>query len=419
MQGHEAQADVPDYVHPEIPKDDMKALGVPYLDDDVDPKTGRPSGLSVLIRPQTELLERDEKGNVVMVTDEGNSSEAPLAANDDMEVCSTYFFRRWMWIQFPLIALSNCGSKYNDGITRLEQNREFSKGIKSSSGAKARSKKGMISEDTNKSMKKSQSQKSMAKSARSDTMADTREGMDELSLEDGSPARTKLPTIAFQRRGKRSRTVPRIPRKIAETTTAKDEIMGLAAREEKKIMNEIAELREEYDNLVQQRAMLTLTRAKVDTDYTNVKNMEFAATENEEKAATLKVQIAQVDAKYDFERQLKSNFGAILKMCARHPAHAQALIDELESKLIADTTLINQIRDLLRAPLVLGLSWVPPLHLRPQGDTHAGACPQRRDVDGAPARGAGRVKGPVFRACQYAEMGVELLDSWGGQISGV
>ena len=154
MQGHEGQADVPDYVHPEIPKDDMKALGVPYLDDDVDPKTGRPSGLSVLIRPQTDLLDRDEKGNVVMVTDEGNTSEAPLAANDDMEVCSTYFFRRWMWIQFPLIALSNCGTKYNDGITRLEQNREFSKGIKSSSGGKAKSKKGMISEDTNKSMKK-------------------------------------------------------------------------------------------------------------------------------------------------------------------------------------------------------------------------------------------------------------------------
>ena len=168
------------------------------------------------------------------------------------------------------------------------------------------------------------------------------------SLRSSARRSSQLPTIAFQRRGKRSRTVPRIPRKIAETTTAKDEIMGLAEREEKKIMNEISELREEYDNLVQQRAMLTLTSAKVDTDYTNVKNMEFAATENEEKVILFREQIDEVEDKYRFERQLKSNFGAILKMCARHPAHAQALIDELEGKLNADTTLIAQINDLLR-----------------------------------------------------------------------
>jgi len=32
MQGHEKAADVPNFVHPEIPKDDMKTMGVPYLD---------------------------------------------------------------------------------------------------------------------------------------------------------------------------------------------------------------------------------------------------------------------------------------------------------------------------------------------------------------------------------------------------
>ncbi|GMH88101.1 hypothetical protein TL16_g11057 [Triparma laevis f. inornata] len=345
MLGHESQADVPDYVHPEIPRDDMKALGVPYLDEEIDPKTCKPTGLSALIRPQVDILERDEKGHVLMEVDDGGG-EAPLAANDDMEVCSTYFFRRWMWIQFPLVALSNCGTKYNSGITRMEQNLEFKGGApKKDKKNKGKGKGGKLSGDGSpkKSMKMSKSQASITLG---DKMADTREGMEGMSLEE--PARTKLPTIAFQRRGKRSRTVPRIPRKIAETTTAKDEIMGLAEREEKKIMNEISELREEYDNLVQQRAMLTLTSAKVDTDYTNVKNMEFAATENEEKVILFREQIDEVEDKYRFERQLKSNFGAILKMCARHPAHAQALIDELEGKLNADTTLIAQINDLLR-----------------------------------------------------------------------
>ena len=336
MLGHEKTADVPDYVHPEIPNNDMMALGVPYLDNEN-------GGLSVLIKPLTDLLKRDEKGHILMETDD-NRDDAPLAANDDMPVCSTYFFRRWMWIQFPLISLANCGQKFNDGVERSEQNKEFKHGKSSAAASRGKSKQGVISDGdkhgtTHKSATMQGSMMSSAKSAK-----DTR---DDSGLLD-APARTKLPTIAFQRRGKRSRTVPKIPRKIAETTTAKDEIMGLAEREEKKIMNEIAELREEYDNLVQQKSMLVLTAAKVDTDFTNVKNMEFAATENEEKAARLKKEIGKVEAKYQFEKQLKNNFGAILKMCARHPAHSQALIDELEHKLNTDSALIKQIQDLLR-----------------------------------------------------------------------
>jgi len=61
-----------------------------------------------------------------------------------------------------------------------------------------------------------------------------------------------------------------------------------------------------------------------------------------------KEEIDECELKHDFERMLKGNFKIILKMCARHPAHAQALIDELEGKLTADTNLINQIRGLLR-----------------------------------------------------------------------
>jgi len=336
MLGHEKAADVPDYIHPEIPNSDMKSLGVPYLDSK--------DGLSVLRKPMTDVLDRDENGHIVVPHTDGND-DAPLAANDDMPVCSTYFFRRWMWIQYPYIALSNCGQKYNTGMDRKGQNLEFKEGKKAAVNTRGKSKTGTLTDGDRPGMSKSQLQGSMMSlSAKSKPVNDD---PDSLVLE-MEAMKTKLPTIQFQRRGKRSRTVPKVPRKIAETTTARDEILGLAEREEKKIMNEIAELREEFDNLVQQKQMLTLTAAKVDTDYTNVKNMEFAATENEEKAARLKVDIEQVEGKYFFERQLKNNFGAILKMCGRHPAHAQALIDELEGKLKTDSILIKQISDLLR-----------------------------------------------------------------------
>ncbi|GMI35188.1 hypothetical protein TrCOL_g6721 [Triparma columacea] len=334
MLGHEKFADVPDYVHPEIPNNDMKSLGVPYLDTE--------NGLSVLIKPMTDVLERDENGHIKMETDD-NRDDAPLAANDDMPVCSTYFFRRWMWIQYPYIALANCGKKYNLGMDRKSQNLEFAGKKSAATNFRGKSKTGTLTDGERPGMSKSQSQGSIMSSSANNTKA-IDDDVDMLE----EAVKTKLPTIQFQRRGKRSRTVPKVPRKIAETTTARDEILGLAEREEKKIMNEISELREEFDNLVQQKQMLILTKAKVDTDFTNVKNMEFAATENEEKAAFLQSEIANNEEKYNFQKQLKNNYGAILKMCGRHPAHAQALIDELETKLKNDSILIKQISDLLR-----------------------------------------------------------------------
>mmetsp|Transcript_16202 Transcript_16202/g.33242 ORF Transcript_16202/g.33242 Transcript_16202/m.33242 type:complete len:1251 (+) Transcript_16202:31-3783(+) len=335
MLGHEKAADVPDYIHPEIPNNDMKSLGVPYLDNE--------NGLSVLIQPMTDILKRDENGHIVPEATE-DRDDAPLAANDDMPVCSTYFFRRWYWIQYPYIALANCGKIFNKGIDRRNQNLEFAGKKSAATNIRGKSKTGTLTDGERPGMSKSQSQGSMMSSSVK-TKA-VQDDLDALVLEEA--VKTKLPAIQYQRRGKRSRTVPKVPRKIAETTTARDEILGLAEREEKKIMNEIAELREEFDNLVQQKQMLILTKAKVDTDYTNVKNMEFAATENEEKAAYLQEEVAKVEEKYRFAKQLKTNFGAILKMCGRHPAHAQALIDELEGKLKTDSILIKQISDLLR-----------------------------------------------------------------------
>jgi len=343
MLGHENIADVPDYIHPEIPNDDMKALGVPFLAQE-------DGGLSVLVKPMIETLPRDEKGNVMVDTGPGGD-EVPLAANDDMPMCSTYFFRRWMWIQFPLISLANCGQKFNKGIQRAADNKELKFGV--TQKEQARRIKARAAAEKNKGMLTGDADDQSSRLVRTASMSSMAPAPPGAPVEEF--AATKLPEIGgksgYSRRGKKSRTVPRVPRKIAETTSAKDEIMGLAEREEKKIMNEISELREEYDNLVQQTGMLRLVKERIDTDLTTMLNMEFEATDGITRKAKLEEEIILVDEKYVFEKQLNGNYRAIIKMCLRHPAEALALIDELEGKLTADTALIDTIKGLLREEL--------------------------------------------------------------------
>lgn len=107
--GHEDSADVPAFLHPLVPNDDLKSLGVPYLVIDAD-------GEACLVEP---LLH--ETGEV-----EGQEIAATLAALDgatktaeEEQAVSTYFYHRWMWIQFPLVAAANCGERYKLGSVSL------------------------------------------------------------------------------------------------------------------------------------------------------------------------------------------------------------------------------------------------------------------------------------------------------------
>eukprot|EP01035_Chromulina_nebulosa_P020412 gene20412-26490_t len=98
--GHEANADVPNFVHPAIPARDLKSLGVPYITTDEE-------GRSSLVYPALfdDFLSKNGTDNDAVLT----------KAVEDIPICSTYFFQRWLWIQFPYIALGNCNERYIKG----------------------------------------------------------------------------------------------------------------------------------------------------------------------------------------------------------------------------------------------------------------------------------------------------------------
>ncbi|CAM9207909.1 unnamed protein product, partial [Hapterophycus canaliculatus] len=103
--GHEEAADIPQFVHPRIPNEDLGSLGVPFLSVDED-------GRSVLNKPLLMETKEDDKPAGV---------DQPPKPNEDFPDCTTYFYHRWMWIQFPWVALANCGEKFLDGIGLKEQ----------------------------------------------------------------------------------------------------------------------------------------------------------------------------------------------------------------------------------------------------------------------------------------------------------
>ena len=78
----EEPADVPQFVHPALPNDDLKSIGVPFLSQDDD-------GNSVLCTPLVEGAKNLGKPGL----------DAPLKGNEEIPTCSTYFYHRWMWIQ--------------------------------------------------------------------------------------------------------------------------------------------------------------------------------------------------------------------------------------------------------------------------------------------------------------------------------
>ena len=104
---------MPQFIHPSIPNDDLASLGVPFLSRDKD-------GNSVLNTPFVETT--GEKG---AVSGKPSAVDVPMKVNEEIPLCSTYFYHRWMWIQFPWVSLANCGERFLKGVTqrsRQEQN---------------------------------------------------------------------------------------------------------------------------------------------------------------------------------------------------------------------------------------------------------------------------------------------------------
>lgn len=108
--GHEDLADVPAFLHPLVSNEDLKSVGVPFLIIDA-------SGEACLVEPLVHASggaeeEEDTAGALSPV-------DGAAKAAEEGQAVSTYFYHRWMWIQFPLVAVANCGERYRLGLGGL------------------------------------------------------------------------------------------------------------------------------------------------------------------------------------------------------------------------------------------------------------------------------------------------------------
>ena len=305
LDGYEERIDIPQTIHPVVPYKELKSLGVPalFVNDE-----GRTILECPSIFPQlSENLDADEDDPSA----QKQMNTAGSKPVDDLPIRTTYYFTRWLWIQFPVIALGNVDTRFVQG---LEDNEK-----KQSNYLKSGATMGSMSPTKNKSdsgfvftMPDSPSVKVKSKNF-------------------------KLPDIKFNR--KAARSFSKKPKEETEDNSSNQVEQRLIS-----LQDSIQSYREEYDFLHKQSLVM---KAKVyelsgslrtlemvgesmgmyDDDFNNCINGEENARKQKAKAL-----------------RTESNLKNIHKICTRHPAHSPALIYEVEQKIDQDTFLLSEIR---------------------------------------------------------------------------
>ncbi|CAN0455658.1 unnamed protein product, partial [Ectocarpus sp. 12 AP-2014] len=292
---------------------DLGSLGVPFLSVDED-------GRSVLNKPLlTETKEDDKPAGV----------DQPPKPNEDFPDCTTYFYHRWMWIQFPWVALANCGEKYLNGISLKDQtdslgvgrmtkhlkNKGMGKpmpGVLSDSGnttqAGARGRKG----GADKYVERGRGGAKGHKSAE-----------DEILHNGGEPSSPyRLPGIASQlspaRAARRRRSLKRGPNEGGSA----DEDSNYWTKMMSVIRGEIQEYRSELDSLTIKRVQMERKLKQVTDEASQMSELAGAKQKGEDKVAHLLRREAKVTKSHAHARLLAKNYKCLLLMCERHPAHS-------------------------------------------------------------------------------------------------
>lgn len=298
--GHEKEACVPQNVHPAIPPDDLCAIGVPHIivDDE-----GRSSLRYPALFPELGAL------------DDGLPSDAPSKAVEDIPICTTYFFQRWMWIQFPLIGLGNCNYRFQDGIQKLlsdpnhinhDKKKLGDESLRSTSAGYKKRGKQLI---TGKEMSKSWSTDSF-----------------------------KLPEIKFTR--KVARSVRRVSEVADEAAAAADKFTQRMMA----LQDDIQNYREEHDFVVQMKGGLTKRLAELRGSFVELtRSAESCSQFDGELAAIVKGEADSI-IKNEESKVLHKNLTNLVMMCDRHPPKMPALIAEVEAKIEQDIFLLAEIK---------------------------------------------------------------------------
>jgi hypothetical protein len=301
MTGHEQHADVPNIIHPYIPSADLESIGVPHLKVD-------DQGRSVLRYP-------DVYSNLGGRREGTDPAEPPQdqggKAIDDIPYCTTYFFHRWMWIQFPYIALGNCDSRYVEGEEKKKINFH---------GA------AFLAQEAE---KKRREEEERAKQR----AANAAGGEDKSGLLDTN--KFKLPEITFNR--KAARTLRRVP--LEGDASADKFAIRMQA-----LQDDIQNLREEYDFVMQMKSGLRKRLAELSGSLETLKRSAESVHQFDDAMQDAIARDADALKKKESVELLNRNLKQLSIMCDRHPPNVPALILEIEKKIAQDKFLLEEIK---------------------------------------------------------------------------
>jgi len=343
--GHEENADVPASIHPKVLPEDLRSIGVPYVDED--------NGHSVLCYPfilhSYSNKQKMEDGVGAGGASGDKEADGPGKAIDELPLCTTYYFQRWMWIQFPFVALGNCNTRYINGILHVVQLKKSDpdnllRGVKAFPEKKlvrhVQEIMGMDPDPYSDEEKEKSAVMHKNKSVARDMLstAGSNDGKEMMSRSMNA-ASLKLPQIKFNR--KAARSIPRINKHLedeAEAASNKVQMRLLA------LQDNIQNYREEYDFVVQKKALVAHRLQELKDAQRDLERTALSATENDDALANAIKREAEGAAKLEKTLLVNRNLEDLHVLCLRHPANVPALITDLQTKIEEDTYLISEIK---------------------------------------------------------------------------
>lgn len=326
MLGHEDDADVPFNIHPKVLSEDLASIGVPYIDIDEEGRTSLvfPEILNEYTNKKDENQANDGPG--------GNDAAGAARAIDEMPLRTAYFFSRWMWIQFPYIALGNCNNRFTAGVKRREAE------LADNPVAKAKANAANESNGNNKKNKRSGTAGARS-GGKSVTSKMSKEEGQELSKSMSSEDLAKmLPPIKFNRKAPRSssRVIKTEDEQDAANTKFQNRMMAL--------QDNIQNLREEYDFVVQMKSIVGKRLQDQKDTMTDLQRTAESASQFDGALRTAEKREADARAKYESVTLLHKNLTHLSVMCDRHPPNWPALILELQEKCKQDEFILEEIK---------------------------------------------------------------------------
>jgi hypothetical protein len=338
--GFEQDADVPPSIHPKILNEDLRAIGVPYIEIDED-------GRSSLVYPDIlHSLCNKQK------TDDGPTVDAPTKAIEDVPLCTNYFYHRWMWIQFPYVALGNCSdSRYKEGVVHKQQETFDSqaklKKVNDPTAASSQVKDVLSADEKRKrkqlailsaSLNRPIGTIGLGSTSGSVSAPNSQDGQLELSKSWSGSESFKLPEIKFNR--KAAKSIPRVLHMEDEAKAAGTKVLQRMVALQDSIQNH----REEYDFVIQMKSILGRRLQDLKDGLVDLQRTAESCTQFDGALEEALKREGDAGKKYDKVKVYNKNLEDLSVMCDRYAANVPALITELQDKIELDDYLLSEIK---------------------------------------------------------------------------